>query len=190
MAKKISYDNIVVIKVETTCWDGPRPEGEESEIIEIGLSLLNLKSTRIHSKKQFLIRPKVSCVSDYCRHKTGLTNEVLKERGREFKDVCNQLKTIYKTTKRPWAAFGESERKIIEKQCREWSEPFPFTSRFINIRMMVPVIFGINRELTLGEAMLATNVEPEETREAGVEEAWNCAKILKEVIVGGVASSY
>ncbi len=34
MAHKL--DQIFVVDVESTCWDGPPPDGRESEIIEIG----------------------------------------------------------------------------------------------------------------------------------------------------------
>ena len=188
MSKKLSYDNIVVVKTRITCWDNDRPEDEESEIIELGLSLLNLKSMRVHGKRQFFVRPMRSSVSEYCENKTGITNKVL-EKGYEFEEVCDILKEVLRTHKRPWAAFGESERKILEKQCREFDVPFPFTSRFINIQMMVPVIFGLTKELNFEEALSAASVSKEE-RQSGADDAWNAAHILKEVIVGGVASSY
>lgn len=188
MSKKLSYDNIIVVKTTITCWDTDRPEDEESEIIELGLSLLNLKSMRVHNKRRFLIRPMRSSVSEYCRSKTGITNEAL-EKGHEFEEVCDTLKNVLRTHKRPWAAFGESERKILEKQCREFDVPFPFTSRFINIQMMVPVIFGFAKELNFEEALSATSVS-QDINQSGADDAWNAAHILKEVIVGGVASSY
>jgi len=30
-------DQVLVIDIEATCWEGPPPEGLESEIIEIGI---------------------------------------------------------------------------------------------------------------------------------------------------------
>ena len=35
MARKL--DQILVVDVESNCWDGPPPDGQESEMIEIGV---------------------------------------------------------------------------------------------------------------------------------------------------------
>lgn len=39
-------DEIAVIDVESTCWPDEPPPGEESEIIEIGIRLLNVQTVR------------------------------------------------------------------------------------------------------------------------------------------------
>ena len=43
MAKK-KLDCILVVDLEATCWVGGPPEGQESEIIEIGLCVLHVSS--------------------------------------------------------------------------------------------------------------------------------------------------
>jgi len=40
MARRL--DQIIVLDVESTCWDGPPPPGEENEIIEIGICTLEV----------------------------------------------------------------------------------------------------------------------------------------------------
>ena len=42
MAKRL--DQILVIDVESTCWEGDPPAGQESDIIEIGLCTLDVTS--------------------------------------------------------------------------------------------------------------------------------------------------
>lgn len=42
MARKL--DQILVIDVESTCWDGPTPDGQSSEIIEIGVCTVDVHS--------------------------------------------------------------------------------------------------------------------------------------------------
>ena len=42
MAKK--FDQVLVIAVEKTCWENEPPEGEVSEIIEVGICSLDLKN--------------------------------------------------------------------------------------------------------------------------------------------------
>lgn len=40
MAKLL--DKIIVIDVESTCWEGPPPEGQVSEIIGIGVATVDV----------------------------------------------------------------------------------------------------------------------------------------------------
>ena len=49
-------DQVLIVDVEATCWDGPVPEGQESEIIEIGLCLMETAAGKRHSKRNILIR--------------------------------------------------------------------------------------------------------------------------------------
>ncbi len=42
MARRL--DQILIVDVESTCWDEPPPHCEESEIIEIGLSVVDVVS--------------------------------------------------------------------------------------------------------------------------------------------------
>ena len=73
MAKKL--DHILVIDLEATCWDGPPPPGEVSEIIEIGVCPLELATGRRLGKRSLLIKPTRSRVSEFCTRLTTLTPE-------------------------------------------------------------------------------------------------------------------
>ncbi len=37
-------DQIVVVDIESTCWKGEPPSGQESEIVEIGVCLLSIET--------------------------------------------------------------------------------------------------------------------------------------------------
>ena len=67
MARKL--DEILVVDVESTCWDGPPPEGEESEIIEIGLCVVDVDSLSRLSKHSILVKPQRSTISSFL-HRT------------------------------------------------------------------------------------------------------------------------
>jgi inhibitor of KinA sporulation pathway (predicted exonuclease) len=42
----VQLDVIIVIDVEATCWEGYPPPGQDKEIIEIGICLVDAKTTR------------------------------------------------------------------------------------------------------------------------------------------------
>jgi inhibitor of KinA sporulation pathway (predicted exonuclease) len=59
-----SLDVILVVDVESTCWEGSPPPDESSEIIEIGLCTADLKTLshgiRLSESQTHTPRPRVS----------------------------------------------------------------------------------------------------------------------------------
>src|SRR5690242_16971374 len=107
-------DQILIIDVEATCWDGPTPQGQESEIIEIGLCLLETATGRRHSKRSILICPERSTISPFCTQLTGLTQEQVQQ-GISFTDACALLQIEYQSHQRIWASYGDSDRQRFER---------------------------------------------------------------------------
>ncbi|MFJ8533805.1 DNA polymerase III [Streptomyces sp. NPDC093591] len=54
-----------VIDVEANCWDGQPPPGSVNEIIEIGLTVVDVAARRRVSRHRVLVRPAWSTVSDF-----------------------------------------------------------------------------------------------------------------------------
>ena len=57
MARKL--DRILVVDVEATCWEGDPPPGQTSEIIEIGLCVLDVPTLRASNSALSLCGPSV-----------------------------------------------------------------------------------------------------------------------------------
>ncbi len=79
MAKRL--DQILVIDIESTCWDGPPPLGQMSEIIEIGVCPVDVASLERGEKRCILVKPVKSEVSEFCTQLTTLTANDLKDAG-------------------------------------------------------------------------------------------------------------
>ena len=71
MARKL--DRILVVDIEATCWEGDPPPGQISEIIEIGLGVLDVATLARVEQRDILVRPVCSTVSSYCTQLTTLT---------------------------------------------------------------------------------------------------------------------
>ena len=71
MARKL--DRILVVDVESTCWEGEPPAGQMSEIIEIGLCMVDVAALERVERRSILVRPACSTVSAYCTQLTTLT---------------------------------------------------------------------------------------------------------------------
>ena len=98
-----------VIDVEATCWDGQPPPGAVHEIIEIGLTVVDVSARSRVSRHRILVRPARSAVSDFCTELTGLTQAEV-DRGVSFAEACRILVEEHRAAERPWASWGEYDR--------------------------------------------------------------------------------
>jgi len=59
MAGKL--DQIIVIDVESTCWQDRPPENEASEIIEVGICVVDVYTRERIAQEKLLVRPTQTC---------------------------------------------------------------------------------------------------------------------------------
>src|SRR5690348_5909228 len=112
MAKRL--DLILVVDVESTCWDGDPLCGEENEIIEIGVCTLDVGSGQRRDQRSILVRPERSRVSAFCTTLTTLT-QVQVDAGVQFKEACATLRGDLKAQDRLWASYGDYDRRMFER---------------------------------------------------------------------------
>ena len=179
MAKKL--DHILVIDVESTCWDGSPPPGESSEIIEIGICPLELSTGRRLGKRSLLVKPKQSRVSEFCTRLTTLTPGQL-ESGTTFTQACEILRREYQSRDRVWASFGDYDRTMFQKQGEATGVPYPFGPRHLNVKTLFALSRGLPHEVGMGEALNLMGVPLEGTHHRGDDDAWNIAGILAELV--------
>src|SRR5215212_3762670 len=129
MAKRL--DQILVIDIESTCWEGAPPEGQANDIIEIGLCPLDVATGERLEKVSILVRPERSTVSRYCTELTTLTQEQVAV-GIAFHEACSRLKSEFQSKDRLWASFGDYDRQQFERQCLAMNIPYPFGSGHLN----------------------------------------------------------
>jgi inhibitor of KinA sporulation pathway (predicted exonuclease) len=95
VAKKL--DQIIVVDIESTCWEAAIPAGQESEIIEIGVCTVDIASGRRLEKESILVKPERSKVSQFCTQLTTLTQAQV-DQGIAFPEACSILKNKYLRT--------------------------------------------------------------------------------------------
>lgn len=105
---------ILVIDVESTCWNNKEEQGNQpNEIIQIGYCFIN--GNTITGKGQIIIKPKFSKVSKYCTELTGLTQKQV-DKGLETVQGYSKLKGLFKGIN-TWASYGDYDRNIIIRMC-------------------------------------------------------------------------
>jgi len=194
MRTPIHYLNVV--DIEATCWEGNPPAGQYSEIIEVGIVVMDLSirnqqrnrkqnngklsTIRITDKKSFLIKPVASEVSRYCTELTTITPEMLAEAD-TFANVCEHLKSDYDSKNRSWASFGNYDRHIFKTESERKEVEYPFSDKHINIKHIFATLRG-EKEVGMSKALSKIGEELEGTHHRGHDDAYNTAKIWKYIL--------
>lgn len=180
MAKLL--DKIVVIDIESTCWEGPIPENMVSEIIEVGVALLDVNTGEISDNRGILVKPERSTVSMFCTELTTITQEMLDNEGILFKDACSILKKQYLSQSRAWASFGAYDLKQFQRQCKDMGIGYPFSPSHINVKTLFALKNKLVQEQGMAEALSTLNIPLEGIHHRGVDDANNIAKILRDLL--------
>jgi len=175
VAKKL--DQILVVDLEATAWAEDPPPGEIHEIIEIGLCVLDVATGRRGANPSILVRPTCSRVSDYCHNLTTLTQEQV-EAGVSLAEACRVLREEYGARRRPWASWGDYDRRQLRRECQAKGVEYPFGDRHINVKTLFALVRGLNKEVGLDRAMEMLGWPLEGTHHRGGDDAWNIARIL------------
>jgi len=180
------YDSIIVIDVESTCWEGPIPKGEVSEIIEIGVAELDPRTGKIKANEAIMIKPTNSSVSKFCTDLTTLTQEDV-DNGMSLADACALLENKYKSRKgRIWASYGDYDRKMFQRNCSAANVRYPFGDTHINVKMLSALMFGLKKEVGMPGSLELCGLTLEGVHHRGVDDSKNIANILYKLIKPGV----
>lgn len=172
-----SLDVILVVDLESTCWEGSPPEGQASEIIEVGLCTVDLQTLERTEKRSFLVKPVQSEISDFCTELTTLTPDMFVDAG-TLADAAKILKKEYRSKDRLWASWGDYDRRQFERVCKDQSVGYPFGPSHLNVKSLFAAASGSGHELGLDGAYNQLGLELEGTHHRGDDDAWNIARVL------------
>lgn len=179
MRKKL--DQILVVDLESTCWPGDPPPGEEHEIIEIGLCVLDVATGERLDNPSILVRPICSHVSNYCRELTTLTQDKV-EAGVTLAEASRLLREEFDAQSRPWASWGDYDRQQLRRECRAKGVRYPFGDRHINAKTLFALVRGLDTEVGLDTALRMLGFPLEGTHHRGGDDAWNIARIMTWIL--------
>ena len=175
MAKKL--DCILVVDIEATCWQGDPPAGHVSDIIEIGVCMLDVATLARSGRRSMLVRPTRSTVSEFCTTLTSLTQADV-EHELDFSDACTVLEHDYLSRNRAWASWGDYDRQQFERQCTDLGVRYPFCSSHLNAKTMFALWHRLPRELGMARALALLGLPLEGTHHRGGDDAWNIAALV------------
>ncbi|MEV0761807.1 3'-5' exonuclease [Nocardia sp. NPDC050435] len=174
-----------VVDVEATCWEGKPPPGAVNEIIEIGLTVVDLDAGARIAKHRILVRPTRSTVSEFCTELTGLTQDEV-DTGVSFAAACRVLAAEHSAGTRPWASWGDYDRKQFLAQCRATGTPYPFGAVYTNAKMLFSEAYRLNRRQGMAGALGIAGLPLEGRHHSGADDAWNIGALVLEIIARDV----
>ncbi|MFC8764086.1 exonuclease domain-containing protein [Streptomyces sp. NPDC057193] len=168
---------INIVDVEATCWEGERPPGAVSEIIEIGLTVVDLDAGERVSRHGILVRPARSRVSAFCTELTGLTQAQV-DTGLDFDAACRLLATTYEAGARSWASWGDYDRHQFTRQCRATGTAYPFGRHHTNAKAVFTDAYGLPKRPGMARALECAGLPLEGRHHRGEDDAWNIAALV------------
>ena len=175
-------DKALVVDVESTCWAEFPPPGERSEIIEIGVVPVDLRTHEIGDGESIYVCPERSTVSDFCTDLTGITVKTLRDKGIKYVDAVRKLTEEYDSRKYTMISWGDYDREMFWKMADLYVADYPFPPTHINLKYFFAAWTGMVNMVGLKKALDKLGMEFEGTQHCGRDDAYNTARIFVEML--------
>ncbi len=186
MAKrKYLFDSILCVDLESTCWgkEDP-PEGQVSDIIEIGVCYIDIPTKTLYTPQSWYVKPTQSTISEFCVELTKITQELLDEQGSPFLQTCHSIMETYKAKQRAWLSWGNYDRQQLERQCLRENVPFPFGETHWNMRDLYTVKKGLSSKVGLSQALEREGMAFIGQPHSGKDDAFAVARLFAKLVLG------
>ena len=178
-----TFDQVIVIDLESTCWDKPEEQATNvSEIIEIGVCILDVLTGEIRNPRGLIVKPIASKISPFCTELTSIDDDMIKREGMKFEDAINILKKDYGVSRKIMGGYGNYDKHMLSIECQRQNIKAPFGPTYLNISAMATLKLKANKRLGLKKACNIFGLEFEGRAHRGVDDAVMAAKILWECI--------
>lgn len=175
-----------VIDLECTCWRADEPptpqEVRVQEVIEIGVTVLDVRTRTLVSTESILVLPTTSEISSFCTELTTLTTEEVRATGISFRDALAKLKKAYDGKNRVFASWGDFDRKHLERQCEREQLAYPFGPRHLNVKNLFALQHALPREVGMDAALESLGLPLVGTHHRGGDDSRNIATLLAAML--------
>lgn len=168
-----------VLDTEWTCYeDGVFPDGQSAEIIEVGITEVDLESLTIVRTLSIAVKPVKSTVSRYCTELTGWTESALNRQGVILFEACRRITQKYGGQNRLLVTDCGSEAPSMQAQCQLSNVAFPFGDEQLNVSVLFALVTGNRKRLGLTEMLNAVGLEFEGRLHRAGDDSKNIARLL------------
>ncbi|MCC7527021.1 MAG: exonuclease domain-containing protein [Candidatus Melainabacteria bacterium] len=171
-----------VLDLELSCYpDGIFPQGERQEIIEVGLTTVDLRDMRILTVRSIPIIPTMSTISPFCTELTGWTEAALRKQGVEFEEAVRRLVEKYGSKNRLLVTDSAGDRKFVDWQAAMFGKSSPFGEDELNVSVLYCLYTGQFENVSLVEKLAKLGLEFEGRPHRADSDSKNIARLLVEL---------
>jgi len=177
-------NNILVLDLESTCWDHEPSPKQPSEIIEIGWCLLHYKKNwEVTYSGSILVKPRYSLVSEYCTRLTGHTQKNLEDFGMTIEEAAKELTMIgecygFRADRVVWSSWGMYDYRMLKSEMAQF---FPLSHLHLNAKALFSTIYKCKGR-GLKSALEQVGMEFHGLQHRGKIDAVNTARLLIHLI--------
>ena len=176
-------NKFLVIDFEFTCWRGRPPKGMSQEILDIGISEVDIIKKKVIKTNRILVKPQNSNVSKFCTKLTSITQEQVDEFGITLIEAIEKMESMYDLINTPWGSWGSFDKAQILNECKAKSLNFPFSEEYKDLQKhFSKFIKSSNRIYSVENALKKLKLEFEGEPHRADCDAFNTAIIYTHTI--------
>lgn len=171
-----------VLDLELSCYpDGIFPEDERQEIIEVGLTTVDLRDMRILSVRSIPVIPTMSSISPFCTELTGWTEAKLKKQGVPFDEAVRLLVEKHGSKNRLLVSDSAGDRKFFDWQAAMFGKSSPFGEDELNVSVLYSLYTGQFENVSLEAKLEKLGLLFEGTPHRADWDSKNIARLMVEL---------
>lgn len=178
----MKFNEVVVIDLEATCWESrTETAAKTSEIIEVGICVLDVLTGEITKPQGIIVKPIASEISPFCEQLTGITQEMV-DAGVTFESAIKTMVSDYSINDRIVAAYVNYDRNKLKQECARYGIEFSIGHTYLNVSALAILKLKTGKRLGLDQACEMFGLPFEGRMHRGVDDAQMIAKVLWEII--------
>ncbi|HEY9788030.1 MAG TPA: 3'-5' exonuclease [Candidatus Obscuribacterales bacterium] len=180
-----------VLDLELTCYeDGVFPEGERAEVIEFGITMVDLPTRTILKTLSIPVIPTMSTVSPFCARLTGWTPAKLNRSGVPYAEACRRILEKYGGRNRLLVVDSDDETEIVRVQCALSGNgiapvEYPFGTSQLNVSTLFELLTGEKSNVGLDKMLELLGLQFEGRRHRAGDDSKNIARVLLKLLEKG-----
>lgn len=177
---EVRSDRILFFDLEITCWEHAPPEGEEAEIVEIGIAELDVRSLEVTRAESYFIRPTFSRPSAFFTGLTGITDATLRRHGLPFAQACAKIAKDMGSRSKQAMSWGPDLR-ALRRDLRRKNVASPFSAAVHDFGLEFKHSLGLSGGVGLTSAMNLYGLVRSGRVHSGRDDAADTARLWAEI---------
>ena len=178
-----NFNIVNVLDTELTCHaDGIFPSGEKQEIIQFGITTIDLHHLQVVRTFSIPVKPTMSTVSPFCTELTGWTAAKLNKQGVSYAEACRRLIAKHGSQSRLLATDSNGDVVSVREQCRLMDVPYPFGEDHLNVATLFSIITKQRNNAGLVQMLTKLGLTFEGLQHRADVDSYNIARVLIKLL--------